>query len=145
MSNVATSRLTPQNDDWRIALWITLAALLALGIGFFAAMSYDASQQESTPLRLVEFRKLDVQSNGGLVVLSFALEVAADEAAQLDRHKASLHDSFRNALAQISLDALYSRQGKEELGATIQAVANTALGDEIVTGVYFGDFKIYSR
>lgn len=147
MSGVAVSRHRLQDDDTLAMWWVMLVAVLALAVGYVAAMSLDAISNETPQpsARFVEFRKVDVQCNGGLVVLSFDLEAAAGDLAHVERHKSALLAHFKAALTRIELDSLYSRAGKESLSEQFQRIADRELGGDVVAGVYFGDFKIYSH
>jgi flagellar basal body-associated protein FliL len=134
------------NDDSRTAWWVTVVALLSLALGFLA-VSFLAEDKavDTKPPRYVEMRKLDVQSSGGLVVLSLDLEVDHADLARVEQQKAALEASFREALTQLDPARMYSRAGKEALSAGLRDVANHVLGTNLVTGVYFGDFRIYNQ
>lgn len=134
------------DGDRRTAWWIAGVSLAVLALGFLAVILLtDDSPRTPTPPRYIEMRKLDVQSTQGLVVLSLDLEVDRGDLARVELQKGALETSFRAALTQLDPARMYSRRGKEALAAGLRDVANQTLGENLITGVYFGDFKIYDR
>ena len=134
------------NDDSTTAWWVAVLALVSMALGFLAvSFLTDDNRSEGKPPRYVEMRKLDVQSSGGLVVLSLDLEVDHADLARVEQQKPALEAGFREALTQLDPARMYSRPGKEALSTGLRDVANHILGADLVNGVYFGDFRIYSQ
>lgn len=132
-------------DDSRSAWIVALASIAALALGFAAVTWLLAEPDAAEATRYVEFQKLDVQASTGLAVLSFDLKVARAEAGRVIAHKSAIEARFKQAIAQLDLGTLYARRGKEKLALQLRAIANEELGTDSVEGVYFGNFKIYSR
>lgn len=147
LRDVARSRTEkPSSDDGsRIAWIVALASIVALALGFAAVTWLLAEPDAAEASRYVEFQKLDVQASTGLAVLSFDLKVARDDVGRVVAHKSAIEARFKEAIAQLDLGTLYSRRGKEKLARQLSAIANEELGADIVEGVYFGNFKVYSR
>ncbi len=138
--------MAASTDDSRTAWWITALVLFPLALGFLAVTFLaEHKAADVKPPRYIEMRKLDVQSSGGLVVLSLDLEVGHADLARVEQQKVALDASFREALAPLDPARMYSRAGKEALSAGLRDVANHVLGADLVTGVYFGDFRIYNQ
>lgn len=133
------------SEDSRVAWIVSLVAIIALAIGFIAS-TWLFSEPDTTELtRYLEFPKMDVQNVSGLAVLSFDLKMDRNDFAQAISHKGALEARFKEAIAQYDLASLYSRAGKDALARLLRDIANDELGGDVVDGVYFGNFKVYTR
>lgn len=132
-------------DESRVAWIVSLVSIAALALGFIAA-TWLFSEPDATELtRYVEFQKMDVQNISGLAVLSFALKMERDDFALAVSRRGAMEARFKQAIAQYDLASLYSRRGKEALAQLLREIANDELGGDVVDGVYFGNFKVYTR
>jgi len=125
--------------------WVAGLSLLLLAAGFAGARWYLGQKDVDPPPSYVEFRKLDVASTNGLVVLSFGLEVAPRDVSRVERFKPALEAGFREELALLEPRAMYSREGKTALAYGLRNLANHLIGADLISGVYFGDFRIYEK
>jgi flagellar basal body-associated protein FliL len=133
------------DTDSRTAWWVALLALGSLLAGFLAVSYFAQNKAADTLPRYVQLNKLDVQSSGGLVVLSLDLEMAPSDLARVEQFKGPIEARLREALTPLDPARMYSRPGKEALAAGLRDVANHVLGEDLISGVYFGDFRIYSQ
>ncbi len=129
--------------EWLLAF----GAMLFIAIGLLVAIYIKFDGPSSGPPRphYIGFKDLAVTGVAGRMEVSFDLQVSGEDVSRVSRDKRALESALQNDLRTHDPRSFYSRLGKERLAQLIQVSANTALEDDVVEAVYFGDFKIYER
>ena len=126
---------------------VFLVALACLLLGGLISHWYGQRPQSigGLPAAYVEFQGMESLAAVGMVVLSLDLEMQPEAVWRVEAKREALDAAFRLAIAEYPAETLYSRAGKEKLALRLRQVANQLVGDELVAGVYFGDFRIYGK
>ena len=129
----------------RTGLIVVLVSSLLLGIGFLVAIyvNFIADSDTKAKPQYISFVNIPVTSGTGRMEISFHLSVAQTDAPAVIQAKNGLEARVRSNLATLDPNAFYSRDNKVWLAEHIKSLANRELGEKLVEGVYFGDFKIF--
>jgi len=135
----------PESGNSRTGLIVVLVSSLLLGIGFLLAIyvNFIADDDTKAKPQYISFVNIPVTSGTGRMEISFHLSVAQIDAGAVTQAKNGLEARLRASLATLDPNAFYSRDNKVWLAEHIKSLANRELGEKLVQGVYFGDFKIF--
>jgi hypothetical protein len=129
----------------RTGLIVVLVSSLLLGIGFLGAiyLNFIADDDTKAKPQYISFVSMPVTTGPGRMEISFHLSVTQSDAPAVIQAKNGLEARLRASLAALDPNAFYSRDNKVWLAEHIKSLANRELGEKLVEGVYFGDFKIF--
>jgi flagellar basal body-associated protein FliL len=129
----------------RTGLIVVLVSSLLLGIGFLVAIyvNFIADSETKAKPQYIAFVNIPVTSGTGRMEISFHLSVDQTDAPAVNQAKNGVEAHLRASLATLDPNAFYSRDNKVWLAEHIKSLANRELGEKLVEGVYFGDFKIF--